>query len=865
MFLNEEEWKKEKEDYIKKLKKVDETLNKFLSIDIGGFIDFETTEKISTVITKNNVYLEKLEKDIFEVAIVGLEKAGKSSFANCLISNYIFPSADGRCTFTTTQLQFGDNNEAVIEFYQRNEFNNIFQSLLKEIEFKDYERISFDILKINDFECYKKILENENPALYNFHQATTIKDIEDIINGSKEISKFLGNSNLIFKDNINTEVKRFITDHHISRTVKKITIKSSELQDMKSAIIYDVPGFDSPTKIHKEQTLERLKNADAIILLNSLSDAPNIKGTHLDILHKNIDNDDIKLKEKLFVFGNKIDRQLSENKRNSFITIFTKDVLDIHKLVEKNRFFIGSSGAYLVSKNIPIDEQNDPDTINILKDFKYDNGIEKIKKELIHYYKTDRFNILKRKIDKSISDVSEICNNIIEKNENDFSGNDSRFIDNEIVVSLIDDSRNSIKEKLSQLRVEIIKDINENKYFSNKIEELISNGFKEISEKYYEEIRLENSKGITDLISPEKTNISIREKLYNKFKLEFEKIITDIADDKYNQISDNILDLFINSLKLNKSNIYFDEIRYGINSFKNKVIDKISYNSTSFVFLTERFSVDLFEILILHCLGFTDRRDKFKASEQNFYSLALFFNEVKEDKPTYEQPLIKILLTQLQDKINNYSKKNIEEDLNKQFEDLDSNFKPRKNLYSKDISSYAEYLYNKNINMDQIKSIITKIAEKGLKSLSDQSIVLSLIDVSIQEIYKGISNNENLKDTYIKNLLENIKPSDTKESVIAEINNDINNLRKILKDAVVKAIELEKPFISIINKQIEALKNKVFPDNTSEDKDFSSFILKYASKIEHERFDNIDKQKALIENKKSILLSMKELSENLNI
>ncbi|MFN8674345.1 MAG: dynamin family protein [Candidatus Sericytochromatia bacterium] len=865
MFINEEDWKKEKEEYIKKLKKVDQTLNKFLSIDIGGFIDLETTEKISNIISKNNAYLEKLEKDIFEVAIVGLEKAGKSSFANCLISNYIFPSAYGRCTFTTTQLQFGNNNEAVIEFYQRNEFNNIFQSLLKEIEFKDYERIYFDTLKINDFEYYKKILENENPALYNFHQATTIKDIEDIINGSKEISNFLGKSNLIFKDNINKEVKYFITDHHVSRTVKKITIKSSELEDMKSAVIYDVPGFDSPTKIHKEQTLERLKNADAIILLNSLSDSPNIKGTHLDILHKNIDNDGIKLKEKLFVFGNKIDKQSTEEIRNEFIKTFKEDVLSVHKLVEKNRCFIGASAAYLVSKNIPIDEKNNIEIVNTLKDFKDDNGIEKIKKELINYYKTDRFNILKRKIDNSILSVAEICTNIIEKNEDDFSSYDSRFIDNEIVISLIEDSRNSIKEKLSQLRVSVIKDINDHKYFSNKIEELILNGFKEISENYYEEIRLENSKGITTLISPEKTNISIREKLYNKFKLEFEKIITDIANDKYNQISNDILDLFLTSFKINKSNIYFDEIKNGINSFKNKVIEKISYNPTSFVFLTERFSVDLFEILILHCLGFTDRKDKFKASEQNFYSLSLFFNEVKEDKPTYEQPLIKILLTQLQDKTNEYSKKNIEEDLNKKFEDLDSNFKPRKNLYSKDISSYAEYLYNKNINIDQIKLIITKIAEIGLKNLSDQSIIFSLIDVSIQEIYKGISNTENLKDTYIKNLLENIKPSNTKETVITEINNDINNLRIILKDAVVKAIELEKPFISIINKQIEALKNKVSPDNTSEDKDFSSFVLKYASKIEHERFDTIDKEKALIENKKSILLSMKDLSKELNI
>ena len=45
---------------------------------------------------------KKLDKNEFEIAIVGLEKAGKSTFGNALMENRILPDADERCTYTST-------------------------------------------------------------------------------------------------------------------------------------------------------------------------------------------------------------------------------------------------------------------------------------------------------------------------------------------------------------------------------------------------------------------------------------------------------------------------------------------------------------------------------------------------------------------------------------------------------------------------------------------------------------------------------------------------------------------------------------------------------------------------------------------
>src|SRR4051794_36560885 len=48
--------------------------------------------------------LDRLEKGEFRIAVVGLEKAGKSTFVNAWLESDLLPTADERCTFTTTQI-----------------------------------------------------------------------------------------------------------------------------------------------------------------------------------------------------------------------------------------------------------------------------------------------------------------------------------------------------------------------------------------------------------------------------------------------------------------------------------------------------------------------------------------------------------------------------------------------------------------------------------------------------------------------------------------------------------------------------------------------------------------------------------------
>ena len=99
-----------------------------------GLLNSEQLTDLEGIKVKNQKYQHKLTSNEFEIAIVGLEKAGKSTFANALIKNNVLPSAPERCTFTSTRLVSG-GDKATVQFYTEEEFEQIFQELLEEIKY----------------------------------------------------------------------------------------------------------------------------------------------------------------------------------------------------------------------------------------------------------------------------------------------------------------------------------------------------------------------------------------------------------------------------------------------------------------------------------------------------------------------------------------------------------------------------------------------------------------------------------------------------------------------------------------------------------------------------------------------------------
>lgn len=144
-------------------------------------LSYEQKEKLTELKNKNEILKKKIISNEFEIAIVGLEKAGKSTFANALIKSNILPSAPERCTFTSTRLVNG-NDQAKVKFYTEEQFEDIFQALLEEIEYvQPAQKTSFRSLSKESFERYFNSLEEKNPGLYKNHIGKTDEEIKDIL------------------------------------------------------------------------------------------------------------------------------------------------------------------------------------------------------------------------------------------------------------------------------------------------------------------------------------------------------------------------------------------------------------------------------------------------------------------------------------------------------------------------------------------------------------------------------------------------------------------------------------------------------------------------------------------------------------
>ena len=803
-------------EILKYVEKYTDILDEIGNIKDRVLIEDSSKNLFNKINNKLNSRKARLKKPKFEVAIIGLEKAGKSTFANALLKDDYLPQAPNRCTYTTTTIESSkENNRATISFYTKNEFLESFQATCKDIELQN---IDFETITLDSFE---KILQEKSALFQNSNNAD---DIRAIIKNRDDIKKYLDKSDEIIESNIKNSIKPFIVDEKIARAVKNINILSNEFKDFDDMVLYDVPGFDSPTKFHMEQAKKYLLRADAVILLLSIAENVSFTKMLADYIKDVKDEDGTTLKRKLIIGATKFDFHIHGNKDEDLKGIEERKELLIKEckkfdIYKEENFFLTSPLSYLEGLKAMNSDKAHSKIINL----GLNDGVLDIRKRVVDFFNNEAIDVLK---DAIAIDVQECKTFLLEFRKNNNTEDLHEKI-NEEEYDLKIKKINEISKQLLDIVVDKQKfvkeqnDFNIQKSIIEKMETIWLDQIKisdEKRESLIKEITQDNTEKVGEFQS------KLRPVIYAKSLELMKKMIAEAIEDKsfnvINSFKEEILKVFnINSEKENKLKEKLSEI-----------IDKHSYNSKSYEPLLDRFLIDIFKIMIEYPIATSKNDERFKAfkeSEQSIESLLVFDDSYdRELGSLYAQSLVKKILVHYEDI---------------KFEDIKNKLIQYKDLFVHNLSidDLASSLMNKKISLRTLDNFIEKSKDK-LKNLVADSIIHNISEFAPKNIYAELFDNAQKSHTYIQ--------------VQEEINKDIDLLKEIISNIVLKAAKIEKPFINSLNNQIESIRIDLNSDE-SELKKLIDINIRF---IARDEYNNLKNDPILNEIIKNISIKIKD-------
>lgn len=821
------------------LKMIDETISaidRFDSLDQSReIISYDERALLHTQKSNLQALRHKLDTGEMEVAVVGLEKAGKSKFSSAFVNmEGLFPSADERCTFTSTTLRYGDKNQARVEFYSRREFVEKVDAMFADVNFQGK---NFEQVDVATFRRYFDALQETDKALYSMHAAKTESDIIDILEGRARILSLLGQEDKVFADVSSAELTSYITDKHVSRAVRNVTFYANNLEGLENIVLYDVPGFDSPTLVHINQTIDKLKQVDAIVMVKNIK-MPSLKGGEVDILVKNSDMDGIKLSDKLFVFGSYADavdslEQLDKNKR-----------LLHGDLSEKLRisFSTGRMFTGVLDKNYE----------HILTERGGQSEIEALKNALREYNENERAAILAKRINRSIEEIKIILRAIVDKTQIAVL---NRHEETSIVLCLMDESRKKIDNAIPRFINPIKEQILLERAFTNKVVAGIEACMPVLDQAFIEDTLHEIQAADTrNVINYTKLNLELRGRMATRIKEAVIRLVLDVSLDDVKTIQQGVHDIVLKALHIDTKHPRYEKLTQAVAAFIEKETASVSMREAGFKPLIERFIVDLIDTMIIQPLGCDARRERFIKGKSDLYMLALFSAGSSFDLP-YRSPLVAAVLAQKRCNENS-------PELSQRYRDEFTRAMPRANgneeamphMAQMLVSMLAEIAINRMTPISEVTTIVKKVVNhSGVSAKDGGSKMVSNFQMLLDELGGDGSDLNVTEGTYLKYLLKEVKQANSKEEVEKEIETDLSNLVHLFKDCVVTAMNLELPFISAITLMTERVR-EIFQDST-----YRNFLSEYARDILSSDFERIDNQVALREIRANLVAEMRDI------
>ncbi len=370
-----------------------------LSNKTGVDMSPEMLQKLETEHARLNRQLERLRANRFEVAVIGLEKAGKSALLNAWLGQEILPSARERCTFTSTEIwsaQTEQDQSLSIQYYSREE--------IAMLQKQRQDALAGSLLSDKE---KKEIQEDFNDTEKNLNQ---IYEFTKLKNGYKqsfldigEISELLQSA--IFKNRAQ------------ALAIKRIQLKTVRLRSDRDIIFHDVPGFNSGILMHAEQAIDRLRNCDAIIYAKEMKQ-PSITGPEKEmLLVADAEDPSLRVSDKVFVVLTQADAMDDQ--------IDFRDTLAKHKsywpAVPERRLLPVCARAHLVEFGIPADDtlrrSKSADDKNKLKKLGIPDGVNALKEAVNFYIDHERSGVLQKRCDSLVNATRQLATEILGKLE----------------------------------------------------------------------------------------------------------------------------------------------------------------------------------------------------------------------------------------------------------------------------------------------------------------------------------------------------------------------------------------------------------------------------------------------------------------
>jgi hypothetical protein len=454
------------------------------------------------------------------------------------------------------------------------------------------------------------------------------EDVKRILTNKSTISKYVGTGSLPFsgKDQLTSEdFKRFIKTPAYALAVKEITIESSQMKDMSNAVIYDVPGFDALTAEFSAQTVRFMQEADAIVLVASAY-KPTFTKPVADMFKNNTDSDGVSFSEKMFVFANRADNATDLAKNMQII----KDELRRYNLLKDSnlhRLVSGSALAYL--------EKSGEIQSNMTNGYAED-GIAKIREVLKNYNQTERFEILKRRINQKQNEIYDVFKELFKENEVSLSAGYLQSYGK--LLNDVRDKGIQIVKDLEAYRAELRHEYNTKKEISQEVKdkvvsEITANNFAvSEEEKTWATNKASDQVTLIDLTS--KIDELLREKKRKEIYRKFSEGILELADEHHKKFDTRVLSIFNQNLGISDNSKAATTVEDFLKKQKN-IFDGQGYYQS----LIDRFSIDLFNILVDIPFADMKRYKRFEDDFENFSSLAMFDDRKSRTNSGNSQPL----------------------------------------------------------------------------------------------------------------------------------------------------------------------------------------------------------------------------------